>query len=84
MHETLSRYEPGRALAWGVRWVGGIGLHCDRVQEVVPQPSGKTLYRSYESFRGVLAPLVVLLYGESVRKGFEACADALARRVEKR
>ncbi len=84
MHEKMTRYEPGRRIAWGVSWGFGLALECDRVQEVFALPGGGTRYHCYESFRGLLAPLVVLLYGSSMERGFSACADALVARVERR
>lgn len=84
MKERMTRYEPGRRIAWGVSWGFGVALDCDRVQEVFPLPGGGTRYHCYETFRGLLAPLVVLLYGSATERGFSACADALVARVERR
>lgn len=82
MNERLSVYEPGKKLGWGVRWGFGVVLRCDRIQELVPTADGRTRYVCYEGFEGLLAPIVVKFFGESVRQGFESVATALAARME--
>ena len=82
MNERLSAYEPGKKMAWGVRWGFGVLLRCDRVQEVQALPDGRTRYLSYEGFEGLLAPIVVKFFGDSVRAGFESVGDALVKRME--
>lgn len=83
MHETMTLYEAPHRMAWGLKVLGGVVLDCDRVQEVVALPDGRTRYRCWERFGGLLGPLVVLTYGRSTERGFEACADALVSRMEK-
>lgn len=82
MHERFTGFVPGKRISWGVKWGGGILLDCDRVQEVEAAPDGRTRYVTYEEFNGLLGTTVVYFYGESVRRGFELCADSLARRVK--
>jgi uncharacterized protein YndB with AHSA1/START domain len=82
MHERFSGYVEGRRLSWGLRWGRGILLDCDRVQEVLPLPDGRTRYVTYEAFKGLLGGLIVRLYGEPVRRGFELCADSLVKRMQ--
>lgn len=82
MHERLTRWDEGRAVAWGVRWGGGLLLDCDRVQSLEPIDETTTRYRGHEAFDGLLAPLVIALYRRPLEEGFAAAADALARRAE--
>jgi len=81
MRERFNSFVEGKRLSWGLRWGGGILLDCDRVQEVAPLPDGRTRYVTHEEFKGLLARLIVRLYGESVRRGFELCADCLVKRM---
>lgn len=82
MHETFTGYREGQRMSWGLKWGFGVLLDCDRVQEVEALPDGRTRYVTYENFKGLLGPLVVLLYGEPVRRGFELCADSLLKRMQ--
>ena len=84
MSERFTSYVPGKRVSWGLKWGFGLVLDCDRIQEVEAMPDGRTRYITYEGFKGLLASTVVRFYGESVRRGFELCAESLANRVEKR
>lgn len=82
MNERLTRYDDGKAVAWGVKWGGGLLLDCDRVQELERIDAASTRYRCHEAFDGLLAPLVFRLYRAPVQVGFDRAADALRRRCE--
>lgn len=82
MHERLTRWDEGRAVAWGLRWGKGRILDCDRVQALERVDERTTRYRCHEAFDGLLAPLVHLLYRGPMQTGFDAAADALTRRAE--
>lgn len=83
MNERMNRYDEGRAVAWGVRWGGGLILDCDRVQELERIDAQTTRYRCHEAFDGWLAPIVYRFYRGPVQVGFDAAADALVARCEK-
>jgi hypothetical protein len=73
----------GARLCWdsvvGARFL----LHATRTQRLVPLDGGaRTLYTSEDVMTGLLRPLVLLLYGDAVRVGFEAMAAALKAHVE--
>ena len=56
-----------------------------RTQRLAPLDGGaRTLYTSEDVMTGLLRPLVLLLYGDAVRSGFEAMAAALKAHVEAR
>lgn len=82
MRERLTRWDEGRAVAWGVRWGRGLALECDRVQELEPIDETSTRYRCHEAFDGLLAPLVYRLYRGPMQVGFDAAAGALEARAE--
>jgi hypothetical protein len=82
MRERFTGYEAGKRVSWGLKLGFGVLLDCDRVQQVEAMPDGRTRYVTYEQFNGLLGGLIVRRYGESVRRGFEMCADALAQRVQ--
>lgn len=82
MQERFTGFVDGKRISWGLKVGLGILLDCDRVQQVEATPDGRTRYVTYEDFKGLLGPLVVRLYGESVRRGFELCAESLATRMQ--
>lgn len=82
MNERLTRWDEGTAIAWGVRWGGGLLLDCDRVQKLERVDATTTRYFCHEAFDGLLAPIVYRFYREPVQQGFDANADALVRRCE--
>lgn len=84
MSETFTGYEKGKRMSWGLKWGFGILLDCDRIQELESLPDGRTKYVTYEGFSGLLAPVVVKFFGGQVRRGFELCANDLAKRMENR
>ena len=80
--EIICALEPPTRLAWrttiGARWL----LHAVREQRLEVRGDGTCRYATADEFRGVLMPLVILLTGSFVRRGFDAVADALKRRAE--
>lgn len=82
MNERLTRYVEGREIAWGVKWGAGLVLDCDRVQALERIDARTTRYLCHEAFDGLLAPVVYRFYKAPVQQGFDANADALAKRCE--
>jgi hypothetical protein len=82
MNERLTRYEEGHLVAWGLRWLGGFTLHCDRVQALTSIDPQTTSYISYEAFDGLLAGYVYRFHSRPVQAGFDANADAFVARCE--
>jgi hypothetical protein len=81
--ETVLANDPGRELAWGARMGGGLLLRTRRSQIVTPIDARRSRYASHQRIEGLLAPLVKLLYARTIRDGFEAVGDALARRFDR-
>jgi hypothetical protein len=80
-----------RRKGWGIAWrqrasmlMPGFMLRSERVQEFVEVDGGAgTEYRCWETFYGLLAPVVRLAAGKQVEKGFDAWLVGLKGRVEK-
>jgi hypothetical protein len=57
-------------------------LTANRWQELSDLSGGRTRYRTIDRFSGLLVPLVMALYGEPTRRGFESVAAGLKQWVE--
>lgn len=81
MTEWINRIDPPHTLCWGVH-LGARWLLCaNRWQCLEPLGDRRTRYTTVDRLSGLLAPLVMLLYGEPMRRGFQAAADGLATRL---
>ncbi len=78
---TIEVLDEGRELRWGMGWGRGLLLRASRRQLLRPAPGG-CVYVSTETFRGLLAPLVLATQRGTVRRGFVATGEALGRRAE--
>lgn len=82
--ERVCAVEPGRRLAWTLdhwpRWL----LHARRDQTLAALPDGRTRYVTEDVLSGALVPLVGLLFGRAMTRGFEALARELVREVARR
>ena len=80
----------GRRKGWRIAWKQRAGwltpawvLRSERVQEFVELDGGDaTDYRCWETFYGLLAPVVRLAAGKQVEKGFAAWQAGLKGRAE--
>lgn len=82
--EILSQPEAGLfRVCWesimGYTWI----LHAVRVQEVRARGGGECVYETSDTMTGLLVPIVFLLYGSAVTRGFAAQGIALKARAEK-
>ena len=75
-YEMITAYEAERHFAWASIMPLGL-LRANRWQVVEALDLERTRYRTYETFEGVLVPLVMALYRADVQRGFEAVAHAL-------
>lgn len=89
----LEPYDAGAAAAgnggskgWRVAWRGtsipSLLLRTERVQELVDDGSGATEYTCWETMYGPLAPVVRLVTGKSLEKGFRCWGEDLKARAE--
>ena len=74
--ERVATVEAPRQLDWGVRMLGGaiVGM---RTQKVEPLGDGQSRYTTVDTITGPLAPLVEMLFGDSLRVGFAGVAAGL-------
>lgn len=82
----------GFRIAWKTRptlFMPNRMLRCERVQEFVQvyPPSGtldepETAYRCWETFYGVLAPVVKAAAGNQIMRGFDVWMEGLKKRAE--
>ncbi len=79
--ETIRAVEPGQRLVWGMEMMLGM-VRAERTQTLTPLEDGRTRYRTEDVIEGPLEPLVGLLMGGSIQRGFEGVARELKRRVE--
>ena len=80
--EWVNLVEPGRTVCWGTRVVHPWLLCANRWQTLTDMGDGRTRYETIDRFSGVLVPLVMALYGEPMRQGFESVAQALKKHAE--
>lgn len=80
--EWINLVEPGRTLCWGMHMGYPLLLCANRWQILREIENGHTEYQTIDKFSGLLVPLVLALYGEPMRLGFQSVADNLKRRVE--
>lgn len=78
--EYLSRLNPPDEVAWGMKW--SIFLKAERVQRLSSDENGDTLYFTEDIIEGMLSPIVHLMYGKSIQKGFEALAKSLKKYMD--
>ncbi len=79
--ETITAIEPQHLLAWKTRSPAWL-LCGERFQIISSTDDQTTEYLTRESFRGLLAPLVQLLFGRDLKRGFAAVARDLKARAE--
>ncbi len=81
--EWVNLVEPGRTICWGMHMGHPALLTANRWQELHDLGGGRTRYYTVDRFSGWLVPLVMTLYGEPTRLGFESVAHGLKEWVER-
>jgi hypothetical protein len=80
--EWINLVEPGQTICWGMH-MGHPWLLCaNRWQMLRTLDDGLTEYLTIDKFSGLLVPMVMALYGEPMRLGFQSVADNLKKWVE--
>lgn len=79
--ETIRQIEHARRFSYGIRLPLN-ALHSDRYHYLEALADGTTHYVSRFELGGWISPLVKLLLGSRLRKGFTHMTDALAERAE--
>jgi len=80
--EWVNLVEPGHTICWGMQIGHPALLVANRWQELHDLGGGRTQYHTVDRFSGLLVPLVMALYGEPTRRGFESVALGLKQWVE--
>lgn len=78
---TITAIEPPHRLAWKTRFPHWL-LHSERLQLLTALDTETTKYWTAESFGGLMAPLLKLLNGRDVQRGFESVAQNLKAHAE--
>ena len=80
--ERIKAVEPPHLLAWGMTMGPPWLLSARRDQRLEALGEARCRYITTDTFNGLLTPLVVLLFGGPIRRGFNAMALALKQRAE--
>lgn len=80
--ETISRWDEGRELSWGMVLGHPALLKAERYQRLTRLSESETRYETADDFEGLLVPIVFGLYRARIQAGFDATAVALKKRAE--
>jgi hypothetical protein len=80
--EIVIAFEPQHLIAWGSIIGTEFLLKTNRRQIVEALDDRRTQYETYQTFDGLLTPLVMALYRKDLQRGFEAAGAALKKYVE--
>ena len=80
--EIVTAFEPPCALAWASIMGAPFILKANRWQRLASLDAERTQYATYETFDGLLVPLVMALYRQDVQHGFESVGAALKQWAE--
>lgn len=80
--EWVNLVEPGRTICWGMMIGHPALLVANRWQELEELGPARTRYATVDRFSGLLVPMMMALYGEPMRRGFESVGAGLKRWVE--
>ena len=80
--EWVNLVERQQTICWGMHIANRHLLTANRWQILTPLSDGRTEYWTIDRFSGLFTPLVMALYGKSIRLGFQAVADNLKLHVE--
>ena len=80
--ERVEAVDRPHLLAWGTKMGAGILLSARREQRLERLDERRCRYLTTGALTGLLTPLVMLLFGRLVRRGFNDMAWALKRHAE--
>ena len=80
--ELIQAVEPPRLLAWGMTMGAHFLLFTRREQRLQALSETSCRYETSDSFSGLLTPLIMLLCGRLIRRGFNDVARALKVRSQ--
>lgn len=80
--ELIQAVEPPSLLAWGLTMGSRLLLFTSRDQRLQVLSETRCRYSTTDAFSGLLAPVITLLFGRIIRRGFNDVARALKARAE--
>ena len=80
--ERIETVEPPHLLAWGTTMGHPVLLSALREQRLEALSEARCRYSTTDATSGLLTPLVALLFGRLIRRGFNDLAAALKTRAE--
>ena len=80
--EFITRHEPGRSFCYGLEKTRVGALYSNRCHLVTPTGPDTCRYESNFEIAGWLSPLVALLTGPMLRRGFTQMSAAIRDRAE--
>lgn len=80
--ERIEAIEPPHLIAWSTTMGHRFLISALREQRLEAVGKGRCRYRTKDDFSGLLIPLVMLLFGGFVRRGFNDVARGLKARAE--
>ncbi|WP_235738644.1 SRPBCC domain-containing protein [Nocardioides alcanivorans] len=80
--EFINSVDPGRGFSYSMKPAPGGLLRSRRDQEVVDLGDGRSRYTSRFRIEGPLAPVVSILLGRALRRGFDGNVAGLKERAE--
>jgi uncharacterized protein YndB with AHSA1/START domain len=73
--EFIRNIDPPSQISWGMKWWFGL-LRALRTQTLIETESG-TRYVTSDRISGLLTPIVHLLHGKAIQRGFDDVASGL-------
>ena len=80
--EWMRTHTPGQEFSYSMKPVPLGALRSLRTQSLTPLEGGRTRYAAHFEVRGWLEPVVRLMLGSSLRRGFDGVAAGLKARAE--
>jgi hypothetical protein len=83
-HERIARIDPPQTVAWYYPFHQNPWLNAIRYQILTVEADNVTLYRTWETFTGLIVPVLKATFFRRVQQGFELCAQGLKAHCEAR
>ena len=80
--EIVQIVDEPHALAWGMKMGFAFILKAQRQQKIEIIDEQRCSFRTWDSFSGLMTPLVIRQFGDDMENGFNAMAQALKVRAE--
>ena len=78
--EYLKAYDPEEKMVWG--FDHGLVLKAERTQRLISIDEKTTRYENEDKISGLASPLVQILYGKWIQRGFDSLCIALKSYIE--